>query len=114
MTDNVPAPAQLRRLPWRENDKAAYLSTGGGVSLIGAMADAMEEGMLATAEADASRATTLTEDVSASRAELRMAVRYLCHAIADAVEVARLRGERLPLDAESECVAETLRRDLTA
>ncbi|MER6976520.1 hypothetical protein ABT317_05610 [Streptomyces carpinensis] len=69
--------------------------------------------MLVTAEVDASRATALAEDVSASGAELRMAVHYLCRAVADTIEVARLRGERLSLDPEAKETAEFLRQTLT-
>ncbi|MEU5651298.1 hypothetical protein ABZ767_18510 [Streptomyces pseudogriseolus] len=103
----------LRRLPWTEGGKTAYLSTDGGSSLLARSADVMEESMLVTAEVDANRATTLAADISASRAELRMAVQYMTRAIADAVEVARLRGERLTIHPEAQEVAEWLRRTLT-
>ncbi|GHF89066.1 hypothetical protein [Streptomyces thermodiastaticus] len=113
MTEMMPA-ARLRRLPWTEDGKPAYLVTGEGGSFLAEMADAMEEGMLTTAEVDAERADTLADDVRASRAELKMAVRYLARAVADAVEVARLRGERLGIDPEALEVGKTLRRDLGA
>ncbi|MFB7222586.1 hypothetical protein [Streptomyces sp. NPDC056227] len=104
--------SHLRRLPWTEDGKPAYLATDGGASFLADMADAMEEGMLATAEMDADRANAIRDDASASRAELKLAVRYLSGAVADAVEVARLRGERLDVDPEALEVGETLRRDL--
>ncbi|MFD4970953.1 sulfatase [Streptomyces sp. NPDC056821] len=113
MTEMMP-PTRLRRLPWSEDGKPAYLSTGGGASFLAHLADVMEEGMLTTAEVDGERANAIADDVSASRAELRFAVRYLSHAVADAVEVARLRGERLDLDPEALNVGEALRRDLGA
>jgi hypothetical protein len=112
-TESRPAPSQLRRLPWSEDGKSAYLSTGDGASFLARMADTMEEGMLTTAEVDMTRALSVAEEVSASRAELKMAVRFLAHAVADAVEVARLRGERLGVDPEAKETAEFLRRTLT-
>jgi hypothetical protein len=111
--ESRPAPSRLRRLPWREDGKSAYLSTDDGTSLLARMADTMEEGMLTTAEVDMARALSVADEISSSRAELRMAVRFLAHAVADAVEVARLRGERLGVDSEAKETAEFLRRTLT-
>lgn len=76
------------------------------------IADVMEEGTLTTAEVDSERANALAEDISASRAELRLALRYLSRAVADAVEVARLRGERLEVEPQVLEVGKTLRRGL--
>ncbi|GAA2397862.1 hypothetical protein GCM10010420_24930 [Streptomyces glaucosporus] len=73
----------------------------------------MEEGMLTTAEVDMARALSVADEVSSSRAELKMAVRFLAHAVVDAVEVARLRGERLGVAPEAKETAEFLRRCLT-
>ncbi|MBA2948060.1 hypothetical protein [Streptomyces himalayensis] len=100
----------LRRLPWgAENGGHAYVTPGDGI--VNGIADAMEEGMLLTAQEDAERATALAADPYASLAELRVAVRYLAHAVADAVKVAELRGERLPMTSDS---ARTLSKALRA
>ncbi|MER6294932.1 hypothetical protein [Streptomyces althioticus] len=112
-TESQPAPSQLRRLPWREDGKDAYLSTGEGSSFLARMADSVEEGMLTTAEVDMARALSVADEMSSCRAELRMAVRFLAHAAADAVEVARLRGERLGVAPEAKETAEFVRRCIT-
>lgn len=112
-TESQPAPSQLRRLPWREDGKDAYLSTGEGASFLARMADSVEEGMLTTAEVDMARALSVADEMSSCRAELRMAVRFLAHAAADAIEVARLRGERLGVAPEAKETAEFVRRCIT-
>lgn len=112
-TESQPAPSQLRRLPWREDGKDAYLSTGEGSSFLARMADSVEEGMLTTAEVDMARALSVADEMSSCRAELRMAVRFLAHAAADAIEVARLRGERLGVAPEAKETAEFVRRCIT-
>lgn len=111
--ESQPALPQLRRLPWREDGKDAYLPTGEGSPFLARVADSMEEGMLATAEVDMARALSVAEEMSSSRAELKMAVRFLAHAVADAIEVARLRGERLGVDPEAKETAEFVRRCIT-
>lgn len=110
--ENRPTLPRLWRLPWTEDGKPAYLPTDDGASFLARMADTMEEGMLTTAEVDMARALSVAGEVSASRAELKMAVRFLAHAVADAVEVARPRGERLGVAPEAKETAEFLRRTL--
>jgi hypothetical protein len=105
---------RLRRLPWEEDGKPVYLATDGEASFLARMADTMEEGMLTTAEVDMTRALSVADDVDATRPELKTAVRFLAHAVADAVEVARLRGERLGVAPEALEAGKALRRDLGA
>ncbi|MEU6650486.1 hypothetical protein ABZ904_13800 [Streptomyces sp. NPDC046900] len=90
--------SNLRRLPWEDNGKPAYVTPGDGP--VNAIADAMEASILVTARNDVRRAQALAADSAASRAELRMAVQYLARAVEDAALVADLRGERLGLDQE--------------
>ncbi|MFJ7785749.1 hypothetical protein ACIQY8_24205 [Streptomyces albidoflavus] len=89
---------RLRRLPWQEGDKPAFVNPGDG--MVTRLADAMEAEMIETAQSDARRALALAGDPSVSRAELQVAVRYLASAVQDAALVADLRGERLPAVAE--------------
>ncbi|MEU6116252.1 hypothetical protein ABZ840_17180 [Streptomyces sp. NPDC047117] len=83
----------LRRLPWTEEGRAAYVPPGDGI--VNHLADLMEAEMLVAAEADASRGRALAGDPAASSAELRTAVQYLAHAVEEAALVAGLRAERL-------------------
>jgi hypothetical protein len=98
----------LRRLPWQDNGKPAYVTPGSGP--INALADATEASILATAREDVQRARALAADPAVSRAELRMAVQYLARAVEDAALVADLRGERLDVDPEPlDCAQEATR-----
>ncbi|OAH11579.1 hypothetical protein [Streptomyces jeddahensis] len=97
----------LRRLPWNaENGGNAFVTPGDGI--VNGIADAMEASMLLTAQEDAKRATALAEDPYVSLAELRVAVKYLAHAVAEAVKVAELRGERLPTTDVATALGEAL------
>ncbi|MGW2938867.1 hypothetical protein ACWDA7_45620 [Streptomyces sp. NPDC001156] len=89
----------LRRLPWQDNGKPAYVTPGGG--LINALADATEGATLTAAEEAAERAVKLAGDTAASRAELRTAIRVLAELTREVANVATLRGERLGMDSES-------------
>ncbi|MFI0219144.1 hypothetical protein [Streptomyces lydicus] len=66
------------------------------------LADATEAEILIMARMDVERARSLTDDSSVSRAELRLALRYLARAVEDAAMVADLRAERLPDLADDE------------
>ncbi|MER7394824.1 hypothetical protein ABT381_04820 [Streptomyces sp. NPDC000151] len=83
----------LRRLPWTEEGRAAYVPLGDGI--VNHLADVMEAEILGTAKADVSRARALVGDSAASRTELCRAVQYLACAVEDAALVADLRAERL-------------------
>ncbi|WP_434795186.1 hypothetical protein WN979_14475 [Streptomyces albidoflavus] len=89
---------RLRRLPWDEDGRAAFVSPGDG--FVNRLANAIEVEIIETARNDARRALALAGDPSVSRAELQVAVRYLASAVQDAALVADLRGERLPAVAE--------------
>lgn len=91
-------PTHLRRLPWQEGGRAAFVSPGDG--MVNRMADAIEEQIIETAQSDARRALALAGDPGVSRAELGIAIQYLSSAVQDAALVAELRGERLPAVAE--------------
>ncbi|MFD4170111.1 hypothetical protein ACFWQ1_26605 [Streptomyces albidoflavus] len=83
-------------MPWDSDDgKPAYLATDGRPSFMSQVADGVEASTLAMALDDAARALKLADDAAASRAELRIAVQYLAHAVGAAANVAELRGERL-------------------
>lgn len=84
----------LRRLPWTDGGRTAYVPLGDG--LVNHLADVMEGEMLVMARTDVARGRALAGDPEASGAELRRAVRYLAQAVEDAALVADLRGERLP------------------
>ncbi|WP_030619141.1 hypothetical protein [Streptomyces sclerotialus] len=83
----------LRRLPWTDEGRAAFVPPGDG--LVNDLADAVEGEMLGMARADASRGRALADDPAASGVELRGAVWYLARAVEDAALVADLRAERL-------------------
>ncbi|MFC8005559.1 hypothetical protein ACFUCH_13520 [Streptomyces olivaceus] len=86
----------LRRLPWDGPDgKSAFLVSDDPHGLMSVLADQAEAHALETAQRDVERALALTDDDAVSRAELRLAVRWLAHAVDAAVNVAELRGERL-------------------
>ncbi|MGW1028809.1 hypothetical protein ACWD4J_34890 [Streptomyces sp. NPDC002577] len=84
----------LRRLPWEDEGRAAFVTPGDGI--VNAVADAMEANMIETAREDARRALALADDQDASKAEMLVALRYVAHAVQDVALVADLRGERLP------------------
>ncbi|MQY11271.1 hypothetical protein SRB5_13860 [Streptomyces sp. RB5] len=86
----------LRRLPWTDEGRPAYVPVGDG--MVNRIADAMELEILAGALRDAGRAEDLVRAVETSLAELRTAVKWLAHALRDAVDVAVLRGERLGVE----------------
>lgn len=88
----------LRRLPWTEAGKDAYVTPGDGI--INRMADAAENMSLAQAEDLARQATRAARDPQASAQELRLLMRLLGAITQDAVNVAKLRGERLGMDNE--------------
>ncbi|MQY15244.1 hypothetical protein SRB5_54230 [Streptomyces sp. RB5] len=83
----------LRRLPWTDEGRPAYVPLGDG--MVNRIADAMELEILAGALRDARRAEDLGRVAGASVAEFRTVVAWLAHAVRDAVNVAVLRGERL-------------------
>ncbi|CAL9597771.1 hypothetical protein [Streptomyces sp. enrichment culture] len=87
---------QLRRLPWREDGRPAFVSHGDGV--VNRLADVLEQELVETAQADADRAGQLADDPKATEPELRAALRYVAHSLDDAALVATLRGERLGLE----------------
>ncbi|MFJ2947889.1 hypothetical protein ACIO8H_09660 [Streptomyces sp. NPDC087226] len=88
-------PTQLRRLPWREDDRPAFVPPGDG--FVNRLADALEAELIETAQVDVARARGLAEDSGASPPELRMALRFVARSPDDAALVAVLRGERLGL-----------------
>lgn len=88
-------PTHLRRLPWDEDGRAAFVSPGDG--FVNRLANAIEVEIIETARNDARRALSLARDPGVSRAELLAAVQYLSSAVQDAALVADLRGERLPV-----------------
>ncbi|MGW9026738.1 hypothetical protein ACWGQ5_21625 [Streptomyces sp. NPDC055722] len=102
--DRPQGPAGLRRLPWTDGDKTAYVTPGDGI--VNAIADAMESGILVTAREDVARARSLAADMAASRAELRMAIQYLARGVEDVALVADLRGERLGMEAAEDAPAD--------
>ncbi|GAA3976311.1 hypothetical protein GCM10022384_27980 [Streptomyces marokkonensis] len=87
---------QLRRLPWREDDRSVFVSPGDGI--VNRLADILEEELIETAQTDAARARGLADDVEATTPELRAALRFVAHSVDDAALVATLRGERLGLE----------------
>ena len=92
----MPDTTRLRRLPWREDDRPAFVPPGDG--LVNRLADALETELIETAQADAARARDLADEAAATPAELRAALRFVAHSAEDAALVAVLRGERLGLD----------------
>lgn len=88
----------LRRLPWSDDTRTAFVTPGDGV--INTLADSIEESGLTLTEEAITRALAQADDFAVSRAELRVAIRVLAHAATEAVHVARLRGERLNMDAD--------------
>ncbi|MFI1417314.1 sulfatase [Streptomyces sp. NPDC020731] len=90
---------QLRRLPWREGDRPAFVSPGDGI--VNRLADALEAELIETAQTDATRARGLADDAGATPPELRTALRFVAHSVEEAVLVAVLRGERLGLGLDS-------------
>ncbi|MFI5568939.1 hypothetical protein ACIA6T_16630 [Streptomyces sp. NPDC051740] len=86
---------QLRRLPWREDDRPVFVPQGDGI--VNRLADVLEAELIETARADAARARGLADDTGATRPELRTALRFVAHSVEEAVLVAVLRGERLGL-----------------
>ncbi|GAA1417435.1 hypothetical protein GCM10009601_11450 [Streptomyces thermospinosisporus] len=87
---------QLRRLPWQEGDRPAFVSPGDGI--VSRLADAFEAELIETARSDARRARSLADDAGATPPELRTALRFVAHSAEDAILVAVLRGERLGLN----------------
>ncbi|PGH49940.1 hypothetical protein [Streptomyces sp. Ru87] len=87
---------QLRRLPWQEDDRPAFVSPGDGI--VNRLADVLEDQMIDTARLDAARARALADDSKATPAEMRTALRFLAGSLQDAALVATLRGERLGLE----------------
>ncbi|MFJ8546806.1 sulfatase [Streptomyces sp. NPDC093586] len=87
---------QLRRLPWQEDGRPAFVPPGDGI--VNRLADVLEAELIETAQADAIRARSLADDTRATMPELRTALRFVAHSLDDAALVATLRGERLGLD----------------
>ncbi|GAA3797182.1 hypothetical protein [Streptomyces chiangmaiensis] len=86
----------LRRLPWQDNGKPAYVTPGDGI--VNALADTMENMTLAQAEDLADQAARMARDSKANARDMRPVLALL----AGAVNVARLRGERLGEDSDEE------------
>ncbi|MQY10350.1 hypothetical protein SRB5_04570 [Streptomyces sp. RB5] len=91
--------SELRRLPWKDDGRTAYATMGDGI--VNTMADVYELEILVGASRDAERAEDLARLADTSKAELRIAVTYLAHALRDAVDVATMRGERLAAPASA-------------
>ncbi|MGW6541912.1 hypothetical protein ACWGBH_03500 [Streptomyces massasporeus] len=89
---------QLRRLPWREGDKDAFVTPGNGT--VNRLADIMERMSLDQAEDLAREATAAVRNPKATVHDLKPLLRLLAAATVDAVSVARLRAERLGMDNE--------------
>ncbi|MFG2637015.1 hypothetical protein ACGFX8_24660 [Streptomyces sp. NPDC048362] len=98
MTDNVPPaplPAPLRRLPWETaGGLPCYVPQGDG--LVNELADTVEAEMIRSALDDGAGAVLLAEDPSATKEDLRHAVRLIAYGLDDVVRVAELRAERIP------------------
>ncbi|MGW2082139.1 hypothetical protein ACWCOW_35370 [Streptomyces sp. NPDC001939] len=95
MADNVPPaplPAPLRRLPWDTVEGLpCYVPQGDG--LVNELADTVEAKMIHSALDDGAGAVLLAEDPSATKDNLRQAVRRIAYGLDDVVRVAELRAE---------------------
>ena len=83
----------LRRLPWTQDGKDAFVTAGDGP--VNQLADQMEWQALAVAEDLATQATRLARNMDVSAAEMRPVLALLAASVKDVVQVARLRAERL-------------------
>lgn len=83
----------LRRLPWQDGDKPAFVTPGSG--LVNDLADTVEAMTLDQAEDLASHAARMARDSGAKVEDMRPLLALLAGAARDAANVARLRGERL-------------------
>ncbi|MFE0413622.1 hypothetical protein [Streptomyces tendae] len=86
-------PTQLRRLPWSDNGKPAYVPPGDGP--VNQMADIMESQACDVAQDLAEQAARLVRDRGAGVEEMRPLLILLAASTKDVVQVARLRAERL-------------------
>lgn len=87
----------LRELPWRDSGKRVFLATGGGQhSMISALADSVESGLLESAGEVARLSRSLLDaETRLTTDELCFTVRRLIESAEDTVHVATLRGARL-------------------
>lgn len=83
----------MRKLPWSEDGRAAFVQEGNG--LMNQLADAIEHGTVEMALIDSRYALELLNESDVSTSELRAAVRILARAVDDVAHVAELRAERL-------------------
>ncbi len=83
----------LRRLPWTNDGRAAYVTPGNGT--VNRLADQMEQSACAVAADLAQQATRVARDMGASAAEMRPLLALLAASVVDVVQVAELRRERL-------------------
>lgn len=86
-------PRAMRRLPWSEDGRDAFVQEGDG--LVTQLAEAVEHGTIEVALIDSRYATELLNEPDVSTSELRAAVRILARAVEDVAHVAELRAERL-------------------
>ncbi|GHF88856.1 hypothetical protein [Streptomyces thermodiastaticus] len=100
MSERTEAIPGLRRLPWRtEGGKPAYLSSDDPNSLLSLMADNVEEQTLTNAETVLGLVKPMyAPGARLTRDEALFMLRRTAECLADAINVARMRGERLAAD----------------
>jgi hypothetical protein len=98
MGETTEAVSGLRRLPWKtETGKPAFLASGDPNSRLSLMADQIEEQHLTNATTVLSLVQPMcAPEVRLTADEAMFMLRRTAECLADVIDVAHMRGERLP------------------